>query len=91
MRKVDLRPLINNDTIFQKKTEAVKEKYRCHWDDPVHDSFARYVTDAEKWKESIHDIRCKAETLNAQMEAHSIEKLINEAKALQNEANEICI
>ena len=89
MRTVDLTPLINNDHEYDKAYVNVSEKYKCNWDDSVHDSYLRLVKDIQEYSSNIHRIRCKTESLEKEAEALNVESMMTKAESLCREANSI--
>lgn len=89
MRTVDLTPLINNDHEYEKAYLNISEKYKCNWDDTVHDSYLRLVKDIQEYSSNIHRIRCKAECLEKETEALNVDSMMLKADSLCGEANSI--
>lgn len=89
MRTVDLTPLINNDHEYEKAYLNISEKYKCNWDDTVHDSYLRLVKDIQEYSSNIHRIRCKAECLEKEIEALNVDSMMTKADSLCREANSI--
>ncbi len=89
MRTVDLTPLINNDQEYEQAYTTVSEKYKCNWDDAVHDSYLRLVKDIQRYSSNIHRIRCKSESLKKEAEALNIDNMMTKADSLCREANSI--
>ena len=89
MRTVDLTPLINNDHEYEKAYTNVSDKYKCSWDDAIHDSYLRLVKDIQEYSISIHRIRCKAESLEKEAEALNVDSMMTKADGLCREANSI--
>ena len=89
MRTVDLTPLINNDHEYEKAYLNISKKYKCNWDDTVHDSYLRLVKDIQEYSSNIHRIRCKAESLEKEAEALNIDSMMIKADNLCREANSI--
>jgi hypothetical protein len=58
---VDLTPLKNNDSEFEKLVATIVERYKCEWDDVVHDSYASYVKQVQERSRQLRGIRCKSE------------------------------
>ena len=44
MEAINLSPLGKNDTEFQKIALSIEERFRCDWNDSIHDSYGRYVS-----------------------------------------------
>lgn len=57
MKTVDLTPLIENDQTFSKLSSDIRESYECNWDDPVHDSYRRFVQEATDGAAKLHEIQ----------------------------------
>lgn len=89
MKVMDLSPLKNNDAEFQKITTAISEKFKCDWDDSIHDSYGKYVSFSQQCSQEVRSIRCKAESLTAEVEDLEIEKLKNRAAELCKEADAV--
>lgn len=89
MKTVDLTPLKNNDTEYEKLAATVSEHYKCDWDDAVHDSYGVYVKQVNEKSRSVRVIRCKAEALAKEAEGLRIEELIRKAASLCREAGDI--
>ena len=89
MKTIDLSPLKNNDAEFQKVTEIISERFKCDWDDSIHDSYGRYVGHMQEHARKVKTIRCKAESLVTEAEALGIDNLIGRATALCREADAI--
>lgn len=87
MRAIDLSPLKNNDAEFQKITTAISEKFKCDWDDSIHDSYGKYVSFSQQCSQDVRAIRCKAESITTEVEALEIENLKNRAAGLCKEAD----
>ena len=86
---VDLTPLKNNEMEYEKLMVSVLERYRCDWDDAVHDSYAAYVKQTEERSRSIREIRCKAEKIVKEIESLKIDELISKAEILCREAESV--
>ncbi len=89
MKNVDLNPLIVNDQAYSKLAMAIKERYKCNWDDPVHDSYRTFVKETDDRSEKLQELRIKAETLKARMEEHDVAGLVDETEKLWIEAQSI--
>lgn len=89
MRTVDLTPLINNDHEYEKAFINVSEKYKCNWDDMVHDSYLRLVKDIQEYSGNIHRIRCKVEGLEKEVKALNVDSMMTKADGMCREANSI--
>ena len=89
MIKVDLVQLINNDYEYEKAYVNVYDKYKCNWDDSVHDSYLRLVKDIQEYSSNIHRIRCKAESLKKEAEELNVDSMMTKADDLCGEANYI--
>ena len=85
MNEFDFSPLINTDSCYERLVESIVEKYKCDWDDKIHDSFFPYVESMQENSLRIHEIRCKAETLGKEVEGLRIEEKIRKADNLCNE------
>lgn len=89
MKTIDLTQLLDNDSEFAKLVGSVSEKYKCDWDDAVHDSYASFVRDLDDCSKQIHAIRCKAETLEKEETALKVDDVISSADQLCREAESV--
>lgn len=89
MKIYDLTPVRNNDVEYKKAAEAVAEHYKGAWDDKIHDSYLRYVKQIQEQSHKVHMIRCKAETLEKEVEGLKIEEQQKKAEGLCREADSI--
>lgn len=86
---VDLTPLKKNDMEYQRLAASISERYKCEWDDTVHDSYGVYVKQVEERSRSLRIIRCKAEALEKEAESLKIDELISKAVILCREAGSV--
>lgn len=89
MNSVDLTPLFENDIEFSEIKTTVEERFKCKWDDAVHDSYSLYVKQIVDRAESIHSIRSKAEEIAILVERLNVDKLFKEADSLCSEADSV--
>lgn len=89
MKIVDLTPLKNNDTEYERLTASVSEHYKCEWDDAVHDSYGIYVKQVQESARLVRILRCKAEELAKEAEELGIDDLIEKAVHLCEEAGNV--
>lgn len=89
MKTVDLTPLLDNDSEFAKLVGSVSEKYKCDWDDAVHDSYGAFVRNLDDYSKQIHSIRCKAETLEKEESALNVDDVVSSADRLCREAESV--
>lgn len=89
MKSVDLTPLFNNDEEFAKSAETVSDKFKCDWDDIVHDSYSVFVKHIEDCSKQIHSVRCKAETLVKEEAALKVDDVISSSDLLCKEVESI--
>lgn len=89
MMNIDLTPLRGNDIEFEKLFSSVKELYACNWDDSVHDSYGRFVDQAQERSNALHTILCKAELLVNDIKDLDIDGLVEKAELLCKEAASI--
>lgn len=86
MKNVDLSPLISCDATYERTSTNVSEKYNCAWDDAVHDSFWRFVSQIKENGRKLHDIRTSTELLEKAVDAHNVDALQSKSLALVKEA-----
>lgn len=89
MKQYDLTPLMDNDIEYGKTIEAAEKNYKCAWDDKVHDSFLRYVKQVQDYSRRVHVVRCKAETLEKELDGLRINEMITASDRLCREADSI--
>jgi len=89
MKTVDITPLKDNDVEYEKLVSAVAEKYKCEWDDAVHDSYGRYLSQIQENSRNIHGIRCKAEMIVQEMANLKTDQVGNRVNSLCKEADSI--
>lgn len=89
MKTYDLTPLKNNDVEYGKVIESVSEHYKGDWDDKIHDSYLRYVKQVQEQSQKVHYIRCKAETLEKEVEGLKLDELQKRVESLCREANSV--
>lgn len=86
MKNVVLSPLISCDSAYERTSANVSEKYNCAWDDVVHDSFWRFVSQVKENGRKLHDIRTETELLEKAVDAHNVDALKSKSLALVKEA-----
>ena len=86
MKNIDLSPLVSCDCAYDRALTSVSEKYNCAWDDAVHDSFLRFVSQVKENGRRLHDIRTAAELLEEAVDAHNVDALQSKSLALVQEA-----
>ncbi len=89
MKTVDLTPLKGNDSEYENLAVSVTERYKCEWDDAVHDSYGLFVKQVQERTRQIRAIRCKAEELAKEAEGLKIEELNCKTEALCREAESV--
>lgn len=89
MTKIDLSPIVNADAAYDKAASAVAEKYNLSWDDAVHDSFRRFVSQIKENGRRLHGVRTSAELLEKALSALSIEEANAKAQRLAKEAENL--
>ncbi len=89
MKNTDLTPLLANDQEFEKLALQVSDKYKCSWDDELHDSYGIYVKQLQERSREVRSIRCKAELLVKEVEALKLNDQIRTAGNLCREAERV--
>lgn len=89
MKSFDLSPLKKNDTEFQKIVTELSGKYRCDWNDSVHDSFLPFVRTMEDHSQSLHRITSKAQSILSDVEQINMDELCSTADKLVSEAESV--
>lgn len=89
MKDSDLSSLKENDVHYEKIVAALNERFKCEWDDPVHDSYAQYVKQLQEYSKEVKTIRRKAEALVEEVEGLKVDELKRKADALCEEAGSV--
>lgn len=89
MKNIDLTPLKDNNIQYNQIVSAIENKYKCDWDDTVHDSYSKYVTQLREYSQKVGTICHKAETLEKEIECLKINELKTNAKRLCQEADSL--
>ena len=89
MININLTPLKDNDSEYEKLATVVSNRFKCDWDDGVHDSYGVYVKQVEERARQIRTIRCKAEALVKEAEGLRIDEQISKSKILCREADSV--
>ena len=89
MAKIDLSLLVNADVAYDKAANAVAEKYNTAWDDAVHDSFRRFVSQIKENGRRLHGVRISAELVEKALAALNIEEANAQAQGLAKEAENL--
>jgi len=87
MRTVDLTPLKDNDTQYEKIVVELANRFKCEWDDSIHDSYDLYVRQLQEHTKEVRAIRCKAETLEKEAEELKVDEIKKMADVLFREAD----
>ena len=89
MNNVDLMPLIDNDTEFEKIKSSIEERFKGNWDDAVHESYGLYVNQVKERAVMLHKIRSTAEDIKRTVEGLNVETLVREAELICSEADSV--
>lgn len=89
MKTVDITLIRDIDIQYEKSVSNLGEKYKGEWDDAIHESYGRYVTQLQELSREVKSIRCKVETLEKEAEELKIEELARKAEMLCKEADEV--
>ncbi len=89
MKLPDISPLKGNEEGFFKNVSDIEEHYKCEWDDPVHDSYHRYVKDNQEYARMISRIRSHAEDIVYYIDKLGIDEFRQQAERLCREADEV--
>ena len=87
--KIDITAIKENDTQYGQNVSETESRYKCDWDDAVHDSYGVLVKQLLDNAERVRNIRCKAETLQKEVEGLDIDALKEKADVLCKEAESI--
>ena len=86
---VDLTTLTVIDIEYTKVVAAIKQKFRCSWDDQLHDSFRLYVDQETQTAEKVHNIRVGAEETDHSIDDLDIDGLLRRSEEISNEVETI--
>lgn len=89
MKEINLSPLIHSDIEYGKIVTKLGERFKCEWDDSVHDSYGLYIKQLQEYSREVHSIRCKAETLEREIADLKITELKKKVEILCREADAI--
>lgn len=87
MKEIDVSSLKDIDVQYERLSSQVEEHFKGDWDDPVHDSYGRYVKQVKGCSERLKYIRSRAETLSQEVAALKIDELRNKSDMLCREAD----
>ncbi len=86
MQSINLDQILRNESEFTDISYTIENRYRCDWNDEVHDSFWVYVQEQKKASENIHNIREKAYKIQEEAESLEIESMLSEIDRICMEA-----
>ena len=89
MKALDLSPIRDIDTQYERIVASVEEYYKCEWDDSIHESYGRYVHQLRELSRQVKAIRCKIETIEKEADGLKIEEIAHNADNLCREAEAI--
>ncbi len=89
MRIVDLSPIRDVDIQYEEIVTTLDEKFKCKWDDAVHESYGRFISQLHDLSREVKAIRCKVEILEKEAEGLKTEELACKADVLCKEANAV--
>ena len=90
MDRINIASMIDIENKYRDLVESLEEKYKCNWDDEIHDSFINYVNQIRECFEAIHEIRCKMEELEQEVEELLINDIIEKSSDLCLEVDSLC-
>ncbi|MBR1764619.1 MAG: hypothetical protein IJ746_04430 [Ruminococcus sp.] len=83
MKTVDLTKLYANDKELIRLIEELKKRYKCNWDDAVHDSYNNYIKEIVHYSSMIHKECDSIKETNAEIGSVNIEEM-------KNTINDLC-
>jgi chaperonin cofactor prefoldin len=89
MKAINLTSLKEIDEQYEKITEKLNERFKCDWDDSIHESYGKLVVQLREMSKDVKKIRCKVETLQKEVEELKIDDLMCKADALCREADAV--
>ena len=82
----DLTFLTQSSNHFSEIVTSLSEKYKCNWDDVVHDSFQLYVSKMQESSKMIHSAANEANHILKDVDSFGIDTLEKQASGLYREA-----
>ena len=82
--KPDIQPLREICSEYGSVSSEIQTKYKCMWDDSVHDSYGKYVQNMKSASEELRKILSEAESLSRDLDG--VESLLSEGESLIREA-----
>ena len=87
--KIDITAIKENDTQYSQNVHETEDRYKCEWDDSIHGTYGVLVKQLLENAEKVKNVRCKAETLQKEIEGLDIDGLKEKADTLCKEAEAI--
>ena len=84
-----INSILNADIEYEKLSVSLTERFKGAWNDSVHNSFLGYVNLVQDHSQRIHSIRCKAESLEKEVEELRIDETIKMTENLCQEAETV--
>ena len=89
MKSYDLTTLAVLDDQFRGLTDSLSERYKGNWDDKIHDSYLTYVKQVQELSLKLHEIRCRAHSLDRAINALNIDEIEQTAMSLRQEGDNV--
>ena len=86
---VDLAELAANEREYLKVVATIEQRYKCRWEDELHDSFRRYVDQEIEMSEGVQGIRTGAEEIDRNIDDLDIDGLLRHSEEISREAETI--
>lgn len=74
---------------YKNAVMQLEERYKCNWDDPVHDSFGVYLRQIKDSSQKVSEIKCDIESVVNEVNELNIDDMKERAKNLVTEANQL--
>lgn len=89
MKEIDLSTLVQTDSMYEKASIALSERFKGAWDDEVHNSFHLLLTQIDENHTKIHSGSTEAEEIYNAAIALNIDGLCQTAECLCREVNSL--
>lgn len=86
---VDITSLKENSLEFNQLVSDLKDKYKCDWDDSVHDSYAPFVNRITENAKELSGINSKAEIIVKEVRSLNINQLVKNSNRLTKEVHSV--
>ena len=89
MKTVDLSLLSQTENSYKEALLSLKEKYKCNWDDEIHDSFSVFISQIEENVNNIHLAVSEIDLVKHSVHDINTEDLCKTAESVYREAESV--